>query len=296
METEELKKQYSQTDQRQYNLEILNALIKALKELGGSAAKPEVVAKTAELLHLTQEETERKKRPEDYSTIFATKLNWTRWALSLYGLIENPNRGVWQLTEAGWQVTTITEEDRIKILQNRDEYMNKYKIDKARNKQNKESDHDPEEPPADQWKKEIIDQLQKLDPYKFELLCKNILSKMGFVNVQVTQSSNDGGIDGHGILKINDVIGFKVAFQCKRYVGSVGAPEVQKFRGASTQFEKSMLITTGTFTREAKKNAEIAPRIEMIDGDLLAETMAKLGLGVKKDQIVVDESYFSQFR
>ncbi len=137
-------------------------------------------------------------------------------------------------------------------------------------------------PPNDKWKGDLIERLQKLNPYSFELLCKNFLSKLGLEGVEVTRKSADGGIDGSGIIKVADVIGFKMAFQCKRYVGSVGAPEIQKFRGATTQFEKALLITTGTFTREARHEAEVSPRIDLVDGNLLVEKMANLGLGVKE--------------
>ena len=58
---------------------------------------------------------------------------------------------------------------------------------------------------------------------------------------------------------------------------------------------KTLFITTGSFTQAAKKEAEVFPRIDLVDGDTLADKMADLGLGVLKDQIVVDYDYFAKF-
>ena len=57
-------------------------------------------------------------------------------------------------------------------------------------------------------------------------------------------------------------------FQCKRYRGSVGASAIRDFRGAMVgRTDKGLLITTGTFTADAKREAtrDGAPVLDLID-------------------------------
>ncbi len=90
-----------------------------------------------------------------------------------------------------------------------------------------------DKPPA-QWdyKQQLLTILRKLPPSGFERLCQRLLEVAGFEEVVVTGQSGDGGIDGIGILKLNPFVTSKVLFQCKRYSGAVGSPEVRNFRGA----------------------------------------------------------------
>lgn len=106
----------------------------------------------------------------------------------------------------------------------------------------------------------------------------------GFIQVQVTGKSGDGGIDGVGIARINGFLSFHVLFQCKRYQGSVTAGQIRDFRGAMQgRTDKGLFITTGTFTRDAIKEAtrDGAPPIDLIDGEQLVQRLKELGLGVK---------------
>ena len=86
--------------------------------------------------------------------------------------------------------------------------------------------------------------------------------------MEVTGRSGDGGIDGAGVLRVN-LISFHVQFQCKRYAGSVGAPQIRDFRGAMVgRADKGLFITTGAFTTDAQREAvrDGAPAIDLIDG------------------------------
>lgn len=51
--------------------------------------------------------------------------------------------------------------------------------------------------------------------------------------------------------------------------------------------EKGLIITTGSFTREAKKeaNRDGAPPIDLIDGNEFAEKLKELRLGVDVEMI-----------
>ncbi len=103
------------------------------------------------------------------------------------------------------------------------------------------------------WQDKLIQTIRKIEPDQFERLCQRLLRELGFVNVEVTGRTNDGGIDGKGIYKIGSVMSFHVVFQAKRYQGSVSSSTIRDFRGAmSGRADKGLILTTGSFTREAK--------------------------------------------
>lgn len=140
--------------------------------------------------------------------------------------------------------------------------------------------------------------IHDLSPDAFERLSKRILRESGFIQVEVTGRSGDGGIDGKGIMRIGGLLSFHVIFQCKKYKGSVGASDIRDFRGAMIgRADKGLFITTGTFTRDAIREAtrDGAPPIDLIDGDLLADKLKELNLGIKKEmveKISVDTEWF----
>ena len=126
-----------------------------------------------------------------------------------------------------------------------------------------------------------------------------MLRESGFIEVTVTGSSGDGGIDGHGIIRMGGLISFHVLFQCKRYRSNVTPNLVRDFRGAMTgRSDKGLLITTGGFTDDAKKEAtrDGAPPIDLIDGSLLADKLKELQLGVTTEmveQVTIDAEWFN---
>ena len=114
----------------------------------------------------------------------------------------------------------------------------------------------------------------------------------------MTKKSGDGGIDGTGKLKITGIFSFNVAFQCKRYSGSVGASEIRDFRGSlTTNIEKGILITTGTFTKQAKEEASSPGKqqIDLIDGEEFINKIAEFGIGVREVKTYeIDEEFFQK--
>ncbi len=137
-----------------------------------------------------------------------------------------------------------------------------------------------------------------MDPGAFERLCQRLLRESGFVKVEVTGKSGDGGIDGVGVLWMN-LISFQVLFQCKRYAGSVSSPTVRDFRGAMQgRADKGLIITTGTFTADARREAtrDGAPAIDLVDGELLCALLKQYRLGVQvRERIVEDISIDEHF-
>ena len=147
------------------------------------------------------------------------------------------------------------------------------------------------------WKDQLLAVLRALQADAFERLTQRMLREAGFLKVEVTGRSGEGGIDGIGVLRVN-LLSFQVLFQCKRYQGSVGAGALRDFRGAMVgRSDKGLLITTGTFTPDAKREAtrDGAPAIDLIDGDLLCDLLKQLKLGVRTEMVekmVVDPAWF----
>ena len=127
-----------------------------------------------------------------------------------------------------------------------------------------------------------------------------LLRESGFIHVEVTGRSGDGGIDGKGVLKVSGLLSFHVIFQCKRFKGSVASSMVRDFRGAMVgRADKGLLITTGTFTRDARLEAQRdgAPPIDLIDGEELAEKLKALRIGTDVrqkiyEQVEIDKEWF----
>lgn len=150
------------------------------------------------------------------------------------------------------------------------------------------------------WRDRLLECLLKMSPAAFERLCQKILKDSGFIKVDVTGRNGDGGIDGIGVLRLN-LLSFHVFFQCKRWKGSVGASVIRDFRGAMVgRADKGLVMTTGTFTTEARKEAtrDGAPAIDLVDGETLCELLKGLKIGVsiqKVEYVLVEQRVFLEF-
>jgi restriction system protein len=211
--------------------------------------------------------------------------------LKKYGVLENSSRGVWALTLKGNQLERINPNEVKRFVREEDR--------KARAKTT--DDEIVEDGTELTWRDELLATMQKMDPPAFERLVQRLLRESGFIQVEVTGQSGDGGIDGKGIMRLGGMLSFHVIFQCKRYSGSVGAGHVRDFRGAMVgRADKGLLITTGNFTRDAEREAtrDGAPAIDLIDGNLLAEKLKEMGLGVitkivQVEQIEINHEWFA---
>lgn len=150
------------------------------------------------------------------------------------------------------------------------------------------------------WKERLLEVLLEVPPDSFERLARRLLREAGFVSATVTGKSGDGGIDGIGVYRLS-LVSFPVFFQCKRYRGSVGAGAVRDFRGAmSGRGDKGLLITTGSFTADAKQEAtrDGAPPVDLIDGERLCDLLKEHKLGVRTivrqvEDVQVSPEFFS---
>jgi len=139
-------------------------------------------------------------------------------------------------------------------------------------------------------KKKILADLKKLSPTAFETFAKRLLDVYGFQETQVTQVSGDGGIDGHGKLKVG-LAYLNVAFQCKRWTkGNVQRPEVDKFRGAiQGDFEQGLFFTTTSYS-EGAIDVSIkrgAVPIVLVDGESIVNLMIEKEFGVQTENLLI---------
>ncbi len=277
--------------------ELMNPLLQALHQLGGSGSIEEIAQKVAELSDLPEEILNVPHNPEKSSqTEIEYRLAWARTYLKKYGMLDNSDRGIWIIVPEKREVTKIDPQEVIKTV--------RAEIKKQKELVQKEDaikdENEVEIPDETESWRNILHHLltQELSPDGFERLTKRILRESGFVQVEVTGRSGDGGIDGKGIMRLSGLLSFHVVFQCKKYQGSVSSSDIRDFRGAMIgRADKGLFITTGTFTRDAVREAtrDGAPPIDLVDGDHLAEKLKELGLGIKKElveQVSVDEDWF----
>lgn len=271
--------------------ELFNPVLQALHLLGGSGTNDEIEEKLVEVLSLTNEEVEEIHRGN--TTKLSYRSAWARNYLKRLGLIENSSRAVWVLTPEGRNTKEIDREQAKKIVKNLSG------VKKQAVKDEPIIESVSEELSEISWSDELIDLIKKIEPSAFERLSQRLLRELGFNNVEVTGKVGDGGIDGVGVIKLGGVLSFYVVFQCKRYTGSVSSGAIRDFRGAMIgRADKGLFITTGTFTRDARQEAQRdgAPPIDLIDGKAFAENLRKLGLGVKVkiiEEVTVDHSWFN---
>lgn len=258
-------------------------IVQALRALGGSATIEELNAEVIRALGFNEEQQAVLHR-DGPSTEIEYRIAWGRTYVKGMGLAANSERGVWTLTERG-RTVRAEEVDGL-----RRQYLAQFR--KSANRQStglhRNGSPDTEE---QQWQEALLDEVMRLSPSDFERLAQRLLREEGFINTQVTGRSGDGGIDGQGVYRLS-LLSFQVFFQCKRYVGSVGSGAVRDFRGAMAgRGDKGLLITTGTFTVDAKGEAtrDGAPPIDLIDGFRLCELLKSHRLGVEVKERTVED-------
>ena len=277
--------------------ELMNPMLAALRDLGGSGSIDEIYEKVIATERFAEEVVTLIHDPEKSNlTEIEYRLAWARTYLKQFGHLENSKRGVWVLTQQGRESTAVNPREVVTFV--REEYQ--------KNRKAKQSAETPELLPEFSefsgeltWIQELHHILTKdISSEQFERLSQRLLRESGFVQVEVTGRTGDGGIDGKGIARLHGFMSFHVIFQCKKYQGSVGAGEIRDFRGAMVgRADKGLFITTGTFTPAAVKEAtrDGAPPIDLVDGDQLAQKLKELSLGVRTElveSVTVDPDWF----
>lgn len=276
----------------------------------------DVVAAVTEEFHLSEHERHQLLE-SGRQTVIANRAGWARTYLKKAGLIESTRRGYFRITERG-ESALATNPDRIdvKFLNQFPEFvafkglrperaLGKAELDGA------STEGTPEDVLDGAYRRlrigleaELLDQVMAASPAFFERLVVELLVKMGYGGSrrdagEAVGRSGDGGIDG--IIK-EDRLGLDVIYiQAKRWEGTVGRPDVQKFAGAlqGHRAKKGVFITSSSFTKEAVEYAaRIETRIVLIDGSALAKHMVDHNVGVSSlhsyEVKKIDSDYFME--
>ena len=272
------------------HVELLWPTLQAVREIGGSGTIDEINERVVDREGFSEEQ-QAVLHKDGPKTKIEYRLAWARTYLKGIGALDNSERAVWSITDAGrryseTEVAQLHHDYRVALRQAR----------KQRKLAQQEADLDAAEAGEEvdvDWKEQLIERLLGLPPERFEHLARRLLLEAGFTSAKVTGRSGDGGIDGVGFYRLS-LVSFPVFFQCKRYRGTVRAGAVRDFRGAMAgRGDRGFLITTGTFTAEAKQEAvrEGAPPIDLIDGDRLCELLKEHGLGVRTETREVQDVF-----
>lgn len=274
----------------QYN-EMFNSVLQALHELGGSGSIEEINNKVIELQNYPADIVDV-LHGEGPTTEIEYRLAWARTYLKKYGLLENSSRGIWAISNDKNNVKEINPKDVVDFVH----ALQKGKKDKAVD--DNDTIIDDGEIENKTWQEELMELLLSMPPDAFERLIQRVLRESGFSQVEVTGKTGDGGIDGKGIFKIAGLISFNVLFQCKRWQNSVTASEIRDFRGAlQGRADKGLFATTGSFTRDAIKEAsrDGATPIDLLDGESLTNKIKELKLGLSieyVEKITINKKWF----
>lgn len=275
-------------------------IVDTLKEMGNSGNANEIIDRVIERLKIS--EAEQAETTSNGQSRVRNQINWARFYLAKAGIVDAPRRGVWSLTEAG-RNTKLDPDAVHKLFKSvQDRFSRSQMPAKTATAIVDGDDTDPSGAEDDSYAAELLGILRGLPADGFERICQRLLRESGFEKVEVTGQSGDGGIDGHGVLAVNPLVTFKVLFQCKRYKDGrqVNVSQVRDFRGAMAgRADKGIILTTGTFTSDARKEAtrDGVPPIELVDQDKLVAMfeLAEIGLRPKKT-FDVDVAFFQEFR
>lgn len=249
---------------------------------------------------------------------FDNRVAWAKVFLDKARLLETPRRGHFRITDRGRQL--LAEQPAgidIPLLRRYEEFRS------FRGIQPRAADtasHEAEQPENDSATPEelleqayqsirsdvateVLSRVKAGSPQFFESLVVELLLKMGYGGDRAEAGRAIGGVGDEGIDGIisEDRLGLdKIYIQAKRWEGSVGRPEVQKFVGAlhGKRAHKGVFITTGTFSADARDYvSRIDPSIVLIDGHELANYMLDLDLGVTPKATYqikrIDSDYFA---
>ncbi len=276
----------------------------------------DAIESLSSFFNLTTDEREA-VLPSGTQFIMANRVGWARTYLKKAGLISDPKRGLFQITERGQALLRSNPlEINTKFLQQYEEFNDFRNKTRAKSIQEEpETEHPTYSTPqealefgylklTENLSDELLEEIMTCSPNFFERLVVELLVKMGYGGslkeaASIVGKSGDAGIDG--IIK-EDKLGLDAIYiQAKRWDSVVGRPEIQKFVGAldGQKARKGIFITTSSFTKEAVEYAKnTTVKVVLVDGDRLANLMIENCLGVSTTQTYeikkVDTDYFEE--
>lgn len=267
----------------------------------------------AKHFQLTEEEIEE-LLPSGRQARFANRVAWAKVYLERGGLLSSPKRAHFQITDRGREVLkSPPEEVSIKFLSQYPEFQ-EFRSRSSKNSEDESDDTEsntPEETLESAYltirknlASEVLERVKACTPRFFEHLVVDLLLNMGYGRAgggtgERVGQAGDEGIDG---IISEDRLGLEMVYlQAKRWEGTVGRPEIQKFVGAlhGKRARKGVFITTGSFSADAAAYVQtIDPKVALVDGKQLAEYMIDFGLGVSLARTYevkrIDSDYFEE--
>jgi len=293
---------------------VMLPLLKYLSD-GSEHGLADSVQALADEFALSPEERQ-KLLPSGAGLVIRNRVGWARTYLKKAGLLDQTRRGFFKIAPRGLQVVKENPPRiDVKFLLQFKEFQEFRELRREKDSPIHESDDEakstPEEALESAYQRmrlsleaEVIERTMATSPGFFEKLVVEVLVRMGYGGSlhdagEAVGKSGDGGIDG--IIK-EDRLGLDVIYiQAKRWEGTVGRPEVQKFAGAlqGHRAKKGVLITTSSFTKEALDFVKaIDSRIVLVDGLQLARLMIDHNVGVSPVRAFelkrVDSDYFAE--
>ncbi len=272
----------------------IRPLVEVLRNIGGSGSTADVIDQVIEYMNIPDEEVA--KTISSGASRVRNQIEWARMYLVKTDLMDSSQRGIWKLTEKGYE-SNLSDDYVYQIFKKVQKISQKTKKEKSEEAVTEIDDTIVDD---EAHGEAILSILKNLSPSGFEKICKRLLTEVGVHDVQITGGSGDQGIDGTGVIKVNDVVGFNIIFQCKRYKDAVAPHHVRDFRGTMQgRADKGIIITTARFTPEAKKEAvrDGVPPIELIDGERLVALFEKYNLGLKPKVIYdVIPDFFDNYK
>ena len=282
----------------------------------------EAYAAMVEYFQLSDDEI-KAMLPSGKQAVYKNRIGWARTYLIKALLLKSPKRGFFTITDRGRELLGDNPEElQVKHLKAFPEFVqfhspgsitteNKSKDIQSGRIEFYEKSSTPDEvfeQAYQEFRRSLASDLSSMvsnnSPEFFERLVVKLLVKMGYGGSikdagQAIGRSGDEGIDG--IIK-EDKLGLDVIYiQAKRWLGSVGRPEIQKFVGAlhGQRAKKGVFITTGSFTKDAQQYvASIDPKVVLIDGDRLVDLMIDYSMGVSVVEVYeikrVDSDFFTE--
>ena len=276
--------------------ELINPTVFVLQSLGGSGNIEEIYNGVLAHLKLPERIIEYLHSKNSSQSEIQYRLAWARTYLKIYGIIDNSSRGIWSILPKHKDTKEVDVDNCVSTVKNKFKDKNLSKENGSGNVNGDDGVELPEE--IKPWRVKLREILITMDPFSFERLTQRLLRECGFSEVKVTKQTGDGGIDGFGRLKISGIFSFKVAFQCKRYSGTVPTGDIRNFRGSlTTDVEKAIFVTTGSFSASARAEAfaQGKVQVDLIDGEEFIDKLAEYNIGIKEvKDYVIDETYFSQ--
>ena len=272
--------------------------------LGGKARARDVYEEVTKLFpQLT--EADLSETLTTGSNRWTNRIQWARQALVSKGELASAAHGVWSITTKGRARILSTNAPTTAAKRSEGEDMDAAPSSVALDGEahlaalayaQSPNLEDVTEEYVASFKQKVLNKLLDLSPSQFEQFAAALLKAFGFSGISVTGKTGDGGIDGHGQLRVG-LAAIRAAFQCKRWQNSVGSKEVQELRGAiQGQFEQGYFFTTSTFTRSAQQESIKMGAVPVIlfEGEQIVEIMIDKGVGVRRRPVEVYEDQLEQ--